>query len=50
MAKQFDAAQATELVKDGMTVIIGGFMSNGTPEILTDALAEKKAYNKEIFL
>lgn len=38
MAKQIDAKQAAEFVRDGMTVMIGGFMSNGTPEILMDAL------------
>lgn len=41
MAKQIDAKRAAELVKDGMTVMIGGFLSNGTPEILVDALIEK---------
>ncbi len=41
MAKQIDASQAAEFVKDGMTVMIGGFMSNGTPEILMDALVAK---------
>lgn len=39
--KRITAAQAAELVSDGMTVMIGGFMSNGTPEILIDALVEK---------
>jgi len=41
LAKQIDAKQAVEMVKDGMTVMIGGFLSNGTPEILVDALIEK---------
>jgi acetate CoA/acetoacetate CoA-transferase alpha subunit len=41
MAKQIDAKQAAGYVKDGMTVMIGGFMSNGTPEILMDALVKK---------
>jgi len=41
MAKIIDARQAAELVEDGMTVMIGGFMSNGTPEIIMDALVEK---------
>lgn len=39
--KRIDAKKAAELVKDGMTVMIGGFMSNGTPEMLMDALVEK---------
>lgn len=41
MAKRIGAAQAAEMVKDGMTVMIGGFMSNGTPEIIMDALVAK---------
>lgn len=41
MAKQISAKQAAEFVSDGMTVMIGGFMSNGTPEILMDALVER---------
>ena len=41
MAKQIDAKQAVDLIQDGMTLMIGGFMSNGTPEILMDALVEK---------
>ncbi len=28
------------LLKDGMTVMVGGFMTNGTPEILIDAVLE----------
>lgn len=40
MAKQITAKEAAEYVKDGMTVMIGGFMSNGTPEIIMDALVE----------
>ena len=42
MAKveQITAAQAAALVKDGMTVMVGGFMANGTPECIIDALVE----------
>lgn len=39
--KKITAQQAAEFVKDGMTVMIGGFMSNGTPQILMDALVAK---------
>lgn len=42
MKKQLlTAGQAAEKVRDGMTVMVGGFMSNGTPEILMDALVER---------
>lgn len=42
MAKvqEITAAQAAALVKDGMTVMVGGFMDNGTPEGIIDALVE----------
>lgn len=42
MAKtqQITAAEAAALVKDGMTVLVGGFMDCGTPEGLIDALVE----------
>lgn len=39
--KKITAQEAASHLKDGMTVMIGGFMSNGTPEILIDALIEK---------
>lgn len=39
--KKITAQQAAEFVKDGMTVMVGGFMSNGTPQILMDALVAK---------
>lgn len=29
------------LLKDGMTIMVGGFMTNGTPEVLIDAVVEK---------
>lgn len=38
--KQITAQEAAVLVKDGMTVMVGGFLSTGTPEILMDALVE----------
>lgn len=43
--KKITAQQAAEFVKDGMTVMIGGFMSNGTPQILMDALVAKGVKN-----
>lgn len=39
--KLITADAAAKLIQDGMTVMIGGFMSNGTPEILIDALLKK---------
>lgn len=41
MMKQIFAKEAANMVKDGMTIMVGGFLSNGTPEILMDALVEK---------
>ncbi len=35
------AREAVESIQDGAIVMIGGFMSNGTPELLIDALLEK---------
>lgn len=39
--KKITAQEAAAQLKDGMIVMIGGFMSNGTPEILMDAIVEK---------
>ncbi len=39
-AQIITAAEAAALVKDGMTVMVGGFMDCGTPEGLIDALVE----------
>lgn len=43
MAKvqQISAAAAAGLIKDGMSVMVGGFMTCGTPEDLIDAIVEK---------
>ncbi len=38
--KQITAKEAAALVKDGMTVMIGGFLSVGTSEVMMDALVE----------
>ncbi|MBR5740485.1 MAG: CoA transferase subunit A [Firmicutes bacterium] len=35
------AQEAVAGVKDGMTIMIGGFLATGSPEILMDALVEK---------
>ena len=39
MDKQITIEQAVALIKDGDTIMVGGFMTNGTPETLLDALA-----------
>lgn len=43
--KKITAREAADYIQDGMTVMIGGFMSNGTPEILMDALVKKGVKN-----
>jgi len=41
MNKVTTITQALESVQDGMTVMIGGFLAVGTPELLVDALLAK---------
>jgi len=41
MAQVITVREAVSHVKDGMTIMVGGFLSNGTPEALIDALVEK---------
>ena len=41
MNKIKDINEAVEHIKDGMTLMIGGFMAVGTPEILIDAILDK---------
>lgn len=38
--QQISAAEAAALVKDGMTVMVGGFMANGTPEAIIDEMVK----------
>lgn len=33
------------MVKEGMTIMVGGFLANGTPEDIVDALVEKNVKN-----
>lgn len=40
MDKKIDAKQAAALIRDGMTVMVGGFFALGTPKRLIDALLE----------
>ncbi|MGB4439855.1 MAG: CoA transferase subunit A [Sedimentibacter sp.] len=45
MNKIISVKEATEKVKEGMTIMVGGFLANGTPEHLIDALVEKNIKN-----
>jgi len=39
------AWEAIENIKDGAVIMVGGFMATGTPEIIIDALVEKRVKN-----
>lgn len=43
--KTIDLNTAIEMIHDGDVVMVGGFMANGTPETLIDALVEKGVKN-----
>lgn len=43
--KKISIEKAVELIKDGDVIMVGGFMTNGTPEALIDALVEKGVKN-----
>ena len=43
MSQKISAKEAASKIKDGMTVMIGGFLANGTPESIIDALVESGA-------
>ena len=45
MSKIRTVAQALELIKDNMTIMVGGFLSVGAPLDLIDAIAEKGVKN-----
>ncbi len=40
MSKFISIEEAVAKVKDGMTIMVGGFLANGTPNRIIDALAE----------
>lgn len=42
MDKQVQLSEVLKLVKDGDTIMVGGFMTNGTPERLIDILVTSK--------
>ena len=37
--------EAADMVKEGMTIMVGGFLANGTPENMVDALVEGNVKN-----
>lgn len=41
MSKEIAIEEAISHIKDGDTIMVGGFMTNGSPEKLIDALVEK---------
>ncbi|HEL1095241.1 TPA: CoA transferase subunit A [Streptococcus equi subsp. zooepidemicus] len=41
MNKRISMEEAVNLIKDGDTIMVGGFMTNGSPERLIDALVAK---------
>ena len=45
MKKLISVEEAVAKVKDGMTVMIGGFLSNGTPNAIVSALAQSEVKN-----
>ena len=45
MAKVVSTEEAVEFIKDGMTIMIGGFMGCGNPHKIVDALAKKGTKN-----
>ncbi|HVI40298.1 MAG TPA: CoA-transferase, partial [Anaerovoracaceae bacterium] len=46
--KIMTAQEAVVDIQDGATIMVGGFMACGTPEILIDALVEKNVKNLTI--
>lgn len=47
-SKIMTAQEAVAGIQDGATIMVGGFMACGTPEILIDALVEKNVKNLTI--
>ena len=50
MEKQISAAEAAAKIKDGMTVMVGGFLGNGTAERVVDALVASGVKNLTLIL
>ncbi|MBO4581310.1 MAG: CoA transferase subunit A [Bacteroidales bacterium] len=45
MNKQITIEEAVAKIKDGMTIMVGGFLANGTPNKILDALSESNVKN-----
>ena len=45
MSKFISIEEAVSKVKDGMTIMVGGFLANGTPHKIVDALAKSGVKN-----
>lgn len=45
MSKFISIEEAASKVKDGMTIMVGGFLANGTPNKIVDALAKSGVKN-----
>lgn len=45
MPKIIDAHEAVDMINDGATLMVGGFMAVGTPETLVDGLIDKGVKN-----
>lgn len=50
MKKVLSATEAIKLIKDGSSVMIGGFLSCGAPGILVDELAKQRTSNLTLIL
>ena len=48
MSKFISIEEAVSKVKDGMTIMVGGFLANGTPNKIVDALAKSGVKNLTI--
>lgn len=47
--KVITAAQAAELIKDGSSVLLGGFMANGTSDAIVSALVDRNAKDLTVY-
>ncbi len=45
MKKLISVEEASNLIKDGMTIMVGGFLGVGSPELIIDKMIEKKIGN-----